>query len=110
MSLAAPALVEAYSVLTRFPPPHRLSPQDAYALLAANYIDGGRVVSLGGAETKALLADLARDGIGGGRSYDGVIVACARKAGVEVVLTFNASHFEPFAKKGLQIVVPGEES
>lgn len=31
--VAAPALVEAYAVLTRLPPPYRLSPADALALV-----------------------------------------------------------------------------
>jgi hypothetical protein len=38
MIVAAPALVEAYAVLTRLPPPHRLSPQTALTLLENNFI------------------------------------------------------------------------
>ncbi len=41
MLLPAPALVEAYAVLTRLPPPHRLSVPDALALLEANFIRAG---------------------------------------------------------------------
>lgn len=33
MVTAAPALVEAYAVLTRLPAPHRLSPEDALVLI-----------------------------------------------------------------------------
>ena len=36
--VAAHTLVEAYSVLTRLPPPYRLSPTDAFALIEANFI------------------------------------------------------------------------
>jgi predicted nucleic acid-binding protein len=45
MLVAGPALVEAYAVLTRLPPPHRLSASDAVALLDANFIALGRVVT-----------------------------------------------------------------
>ena len=38
MIVAAPALVEAYAVLTRLPPPHRLSPQTALTLLENNFL------------------------------------------------------------------------
>ena len=34
----APALVEAYAVLTRLPPPHRLSAADAWALVEGNFV------------------------------------------------------------------------
>jgi len=44
--------------------------------------------------------------ISGGQVYDAVIAACARKARVNALLTFNEKHFEPFAGDGLEIVVP----
>ena len=37
MMVAAPALIEAYAVLTRLPPPHRLTPQTALTLLENNF-------------------------------------------------------------------------
>jgi predicted nucleic acid-binding protein len=46
MALAAPALVEAYAVLTRLPAPHRLSPADAYRLLDVNFVRRATVVTL----------------------------------------------------------------
>lgn len=106
MTVAAHALVEAYAVLTRLPPPHRLAPADAYALLNANFM-AWRVVSLEAAGTTALLRTLARERIGGGQTYDAVIAACARRAKASALLTFNASHFEPFGGAALEIAVPG---
>ena len=44
--VAAPALVEAYAVLTRLPPPHRLSPADALALLEADFIHPAKIITL----------------------------------------------------------------
>lgn len=106
MIVAAPALVEAYSVLTRLPAPHRLAPANALSLLDANFIRGGRCVVLNAAHYCSLLRDAPEDGVAGGRVYDAVIARCARQARVRTLLTFNASHFAPFAGPELTIVVP----
>ena len=63
----APALVEAYSVLTRLPAPYRLAATDAVALLEANFVDGGRLVALDGASYRRLLRRAPAEGIAGGR-------------------------------------------
>ena len=55
MMVAAPALVEAYSVLTRLPAPHRLAPDDALSLLDANFVRGVASVALDTAAYRALL-------------------------------------------------------
>ena len=106
--VAAPALVEAYAVLTRLPPPHRLSPADALALLEADFIHPAKIITLDKRAYGVLLRRAPRDGIVGGRTYDAVIAACALKGKVAVILTFNENHFLPFAEWGLEIVVPGK--
>ena len=109
MLIAAPALVEAYAVLTRLPPPHRLCPTDALALLEANFMAAGRIIALDGRSYRKLLTLLRRaprDGIAGGRTYDAVIAACALKSKGTRLLTFNASDFSPFSRRGLRVVVP----
>ena len=105
--VAAPALVEAYSVLTRLPPPHRLSAADALTLLEANFMSTGKIIALDTRSYRALLRRAPRDGIAGGRTYDAVVAECARRAKGTTLLTFNLSHFMPFAGTGLEIVVPG---
>ena len=77
LAAAAPALVEAYAVLTRLPAPHRLSPGDAWALVEANFVQGINVVALPGTVYLALLRRAARQGTAGGRAYDVVIAECA---------------------------------
>jgi predicted nucleic acid-binding protein len=106
MFVAAPALIEAYAVLTRLPPPHRLSPADALALLEANFMSVARIVALDGKSYRTLLRRAPDDGIAGGRTYDAVIAACAFKAKATVLLTFNESHFLSFVERGMEIVVP----
>lgn len=105
--VAAPALVEAYSVLTRFPPPHRLSPVEALALLEANFMgDAVEAAVLAPDEYRRLVRTAPEQGIAGGGIYDAVIMACALGAGAEALLTFNDRQFRPLAVQGIQVVVP----
>jgi len=106
MVVAGPALIEAYSVLTRLPSPHRIAPADARSLLEANFLEGVKVVALGAAAYGILLRRAPEDDISGGHAYDAVIAACARKARVNALLTFNERHFQPFAGDDLEIIVP----
>lgn len=101
----APALVETYAVLTRLPAPHRLAPADAWALVKANFVARRKVVALTGRSYAEVVRELAQQALGGGRSYDAVIAACARHARADVLLTFNHRHFEP-APKGVLVIEP----
>ena len=106
MIVAGPALIEAYSVLTRLPSPHRISPTDAWSLLDGNFVRGAKIATLGPSNYKTLLRGVPAAGISGGRIYDAVIAACARKANVAALLTFNETHFASLVGAGLEIVVP----
>src|SRR5206468_11098109 len=75
--VAGPALVEAYAVLTRLPPPHRVSAPDALAVLLGSFVDAGRVVALDGRSYVSLLRRAPAEDVSGGRTYDAVIAACA---------------------------------
>lgn len=105
VAVAAHALVETYAVLTRLPPPHRLAPADAWAVVQGNFVESAMVVTLSGRDHVALLGRLADSGIGGGRSYDAIIAACAVKANAVELLTFNPRHFLP-PPEGVAIVEP----
>ncbi len=106
MIVAGPALIEAYSVMTRFPAPHRIAPDDARSLLEENFLRGVKVVALGAVAYGALLRGAPDAHISGGQTYDAVIAACARKARVNALITFNEKHFELFAGEDLDIIVP----
>ncbi len=106
LTLAAPALVEAYSVLTRLPAPHRLSTTDALHLLRENFQKHARTVALGANDYWSLLRTAPTNGISGGRTYDAVIAACARKARARELLTLNLRHFESFGDDSLLITSP----
>lgn len=109
LASAAHALVETYAVLTRLPPPHRLAPADAWTLVRENFVEHAIVVALSGADHATLIGRLAKGGIRGGRTYDGLIAACAERAGAKALLTFNPRHFDP-PPKGVEVFQPGELS
>ena len=106
MIVAAPALVEAYAVLTRLPPPHRLSPEAALTLLDNNFVKSVTVIALTAKSYEALLRRAPKQGIAGGRTYDAVIGTCAEQGTASTVLTFNAGDFTALGKD-FAIVVPG---
>lgn len=102
------ALIECYSVLTRLPSAHRLSPADAASLLDSALRETGRVVGLRAGVTWGFLATLVREGVRGGATYDRRILEEAQAAGAERLLTLNGTDFRRFALDRLEVVVPGE--
>jgi predicted nucleic acid-binding protein len=102
-----PALVEAYSVMTRMPLPHRLGSKDAFEILESSLRDHVTLVGLDGDEGWELLQDISQRSVTGGTTYDGLILACAHKGGARRLLTFNRPHFERIATEEIEIVVPG---
>ena len=104
MVAAAPVLIEAYSVLTRLPPPYRLRPADALAVMEGSW-SRAEVAALAGTDIWPLLRGLPGPGIAGGSTYDAVVAACARKARVDVILTWNVADFERVAE-GIEVKSP----
>jgi predicted nucleic acid-binding protein len=74
LGLAGHAAFETYSVLTRLPPPARLSPAAATRLLATNF-PHSRFLSP--ERASELLQVLADHGLGGGSGYDALVGAVA---------------------------------
>jgi predicted nucleic acid-binding protein len=100
--LPAPVLLEAYSVMTRLPAPHRLSPSDAFELLRSTF-GSVSIVTLDEDEIWPLLERTATDGVAGGRTYDAHIMACARKAKAGRLLTLNPRDFDPLEVREIEV-------
>jgi predicted nucleic acid-binding protein len=103
--LPLPALLETYSVMTRLPAPHRLSPESALDLLVDSPLRSSALVGLAGEEGWDFVRTLATRAVSGGRSYDALIVACAKKGGARQILTLNRRHFEGL-DPDIEVVVP----
>jgi predicted nucleic acid-binding protein len=104
--LAAHTLVEAYSVLTRLPAPHRVSPEAALDLLRRNFHTGTQVLALTSQEVWSFLDGAPGSGVLGGRAYDALIVASLRKVHGTVLMTLNPRHFEQFADASFEVRTP----
>lgn len=81
-ALPSHVLVETYSVLTRLPAPHRLSPAIAGQAVAGI---GLEVLTLPGAAQIDMLGSLAEEGVRGGATYDGLVAATAKHHGLALV-------------------------
>jgi len=101
------ALLEAYSVITRLPPPRRLTPNKARTLLSESLRESTRLVGLG-EEGWSVIEELADRLIGGGMTYDAAIVASARKAEATRILTLNGRHFKRLTGADMEIREPEE--
>src|SRR6185295_12665704 len=106
MIVAAPALVEAYAVLTRLPPPHRLAPQTAMTLLENNFLKPAKVIALNAKSYETLLLGAPKNSVAGGRTYDAVIGAWAEQGNAATVLTFNGRDFTD-PGNDFEVVIPG---
>lgn len=101
-----PALVETYSVMTRLPSPHRLSPADALSLLEETFHSAATVPMLSTTELWRFVRALPTAQVAGGRTYDAHILACADKAKADVLWTFNEQDFAALDHPTIEIRRP----
>ena len=76
--LPAQVFVEAYSVLTRLPPPHRAPAEVAMEFLIERF--PGALLTLPGAAHRDLVTLAAKVGLAGGTIYDALVAATAKRA------------------------------
>jgi predicted nucleic acid-binding protein len=81
LGLAGHAAFETFSVLTRLPPPARLTPAAVARLLASNFPHSS---FLGAGATAELFERLAGAGIAGGSVYDALVGAAAVEHGLSL--------------------------
>jgi len=93
---AAHSVAELYAVMTRLPVRPAIAPEQCM-LFVSDLRERFTLVSLTGAEYGATVASAARADLPGGKVYDALILACAGKAGAEVVYTLNAKDFKRVA-------------
>jgi predicted nucleic acid-binding protein len=79
----AQVALEAYSVLTRLPPPHRAEPALVYRFLAEQF--PAPVLTLSARGHRDVLARLAGAALGGGSVYDAVVAATALESKARLV-------------------------
>jgi predicted nucleic acid-binding protein len=81
--LIAHAAVETYSVLTRLPPPHRVSPVAVQAYLAD--VTSTEYLTLDARSHRGLIDHLAEHHVTGGAIYDALVGLTAKAAGATLL-------------------------
>lgn len=98
---AAHNLAEVYATLTRYPGKDRLSAEQA--LISLEKIEERlTIIALDATEHIAAIRKFAARGIVGGMLYDGLIAACALKAGADILFTWNTTHFRMLGEEVAQ--------
>lgn len=98
------SVVETYAVITRIPPPHRMAPADAESLLRKTFASI-KLAPLSSRSLWPLLGALAGAELGGGITYDAIILRSAEDAGATVLLTLNPEDYERLSPR-LEIRTP----
>jgi predicted nucleic acid-binding protein len=108
LACAAHSLAEVYATLTRLPGELRAHPRAAMQFLETIQ-RRATVISLDAREYVETIDCVSSRGMGGAVVYDALQLACARKADVERIYTWNLRHFRAIAPDLAQrIVAPGE--
>ena len=95
--VSAHGLAELYAVLTRFPLHPPVYPSEAWRIIEHDVHPYFEVASLSGTEYLKIIENCAATGWIGGRVYDALHVAAARKAECDQIYTFNLRHFRELA-------------
>jgi predicted nucleic acid-binding protein len=90
---ASHSLAEVYSTLTRLPPKHRATPDEAIRFLESVYARF-TFVSLDAGDYFACIREAAINRVSGGTVYDALIARCAVQAGVDQIFTLNTRHYQ----------------
>lgn len=92
--------LETYSVLTRLPPPHRVSGALVRDFLAATFAQP--FLRLGEQAHRDFVLQLPDHGISGGAAYDALVAATAAASGAELV-TCDRRALAVYERYGLQV-------
>jgi predicted nucleic acid-binding protein len=99
-SIPVQAALEAYSVLTRMPAPHRAPPEIVRDFIVTQF--GDALLQLSPARFAAVLDDMTRLGIVGGAAYDALIAATAQDAD-HVLLTLDRRARQTYERLGVSV-------
>ncbi|MBX3194682.1 MAG: type II toxin-antitoxin system VapC family toxin [Microbacteriaceae bacterium] len=99
--LSGHSLAETYSVLTRLPGDARVSPSDAVVLIDDNF---AQAVSLTPDAASGAHRDLARRGVSGGATYDGLVALAAHQHGL-LLATRDARARSTYEAVGVRVEV-----
>jgi predicted nucleic acid-binding protein len=103
--LSCHSLAELYSSLTRLPVSPRITPDRAAKIIQDIVAAATDIVPLSPEDYTSTIQRISEMGLSGGIVYDALIARAAEKAGVERLVTFNASHFRQVWPEGEPLLV-----
>ncbi|QWT25468.1 PIN domain-containing protein [Subtercola sp. PAMC28395] len=101
LGLSGHALVETYSVLTRLPGDSRVDSADAVLLIDDNF---PAHFALSAEATSTSHRELARHGVSGGATYDGLVALAAREHEA-VLVTRDARARQTYEALGVKVEI-----
>ena len=104
--VAAPAVLECFSVLTRLPERIRITPSEAAGRLSENIAQNFQMVGVDPETCWAAMQHLTERDLGGGLIYDAIIAHSCASAGATILLTWDVLDFRRVAPAGLTIQEP----
>lgn len=103
--LSCHSLAELYASLTRLPVSPRITPDRASKIIHDIVAAAIDIVPLSPEDYTSTIQRVSGMGLSGGIIYDALIACAAEKAGVERLVTFNASHFRQVWPEGESLLV-----
>jgi predicted nucleic acid-binding protein len=91
------SLAETFSALTRVPVSPRIHPSEANRIIRLNILACCEPVAAEQEDYLWAIATVEKLGLGGGKVYDALLLACAAKSDVERIYTFNLADFKALA-------------
>lgn len=98
-AIVAHCMLETYSVLTRLPAPHRMTPSVVAAYLDQSF-GAVAVFALPAADQRRLVATCSTQGLASGAIYDALIAATCAHAGLRL-LTLDSRARQTYAVLGI---------
>lgn len=100
------AVAECYATLTALPVATRISPDEARILIEETVLARLTALAIAPDDYRDVLREVAGAGLRSGAIYDALHARCARKDGVDQILTYNLSDFARFDLGGIAIEAP----
>lgn len=96
-TISAHSLGEFYSALTSLPITPRILPAEADRIIQINVRPHFKLIQVTPAMYVDAIDACVRQSLGGGKVYDALLLACARKADCDRIYTFNIGDFRRIA-------------
>lgn len=96
-TISAHSLGELYSALTSLPLSPRILPSEAQRIIDTNVRPHFQTVQVTPTMYIQAIEVCVRQSMGGGKVYDALLLACARKAACDRIYTFNLGDFRRLA-------------